>query len=90
MLAVGGAESARSGGNIVFGVVSPVTVEIELPEGEDTLNVAWGGRRSVSVICRLAGRGGAETAGIGRGESIAGLVDLGLTHDVRRGRELGV
>jgi hypothetical protein len=33
----GGAESARSGGNAIFGVVSPVMVETELPDGDETL-----------------------------------------------------
>jgi hypothetical protein len=49
MLDVGGADSALSGAYIVLGVVSPVIVEMELPEGDEALKVAWGGRRSLSV-----------------------------------------
>jgi hypothetical protein len=49
ILDVGGADSALSGAYMVLGVVSPVIVEMELPDGDDALKVAWGGRRSLSV-----------------------------------------
>ena len=50
MLDVEAAGSALSGAYIVLGVVSPVIVETELPEGDEVRNVAGGGTRSLSVI----------------------------------------
>lgn len=82
----GGADSIRSGGGMILGVMSPpVMVEIELPEGEEARNDGWGSKRSFgSAVIRLAGLGGVVRVDLGFG------LATGLTLALRGRRGLGV